>query len=127
MREPDICARRHSGNANSFLANLNVAGYKPNQRERLYLSLLNDSRATCEELSIRLGIRYSSCSARLAELKAMRWITESGERRKTSGDEWASVMRALSVDEREMLLHPQRRYTGRQAELFSGTTHLNPL
>lgn len=115
----DICSGKHAGNANSFLANLRVHAAKPSQRERIYLSLANDSRATCEELSVRLGIRYTACSARISELKAMRWVTYSGETRQTSGGADAAVLRAIGQAEREELLRPRTAYTGRQRELFS--------
>lgn len=35
---PDICANRHGGEANSFLANARVHERKPNLRERIYRS-----------------------------------------------------------------------------------------
>jgi hypothetical protein len=118
MIQPDVCRRKHGSNPNSFLANLHVSGRKHTQRERIYLSLVEQGPATCEELSLRLGIRYTTCSARLAELKADRWITPSGAERKTTGGEWASVMRALTESERDALLHPKRGYQTRQQELF---------
>ena len=114
----DICRNRHGANANSFLANLHVSGRKHTQRERIYLSLVEQGPATCEELSGRLGMRYTSVSARLAELKADRFVTPSGAERKTTGGEWASVMRALTESEREALMHPKRGYQTRQQELF---------
>lgn len=119
-RTPDICSSRHCGNSQSFLANLRVANHKPTQRERIYLELL-DANATCEELSVRLNMRYTTVSARLSELKAMHWVTESGERRLTSGRVvHASVLRALSEAERERLLNPPKFYRDRQGELFGG-------
>lgn len=116
----DICGSRSGHNAHSFLANLHVSGRKRTQRERIYLSLVEQGPATCEELSGRLTMRYTSVSARLAELKADRWVTPSGQERKTTGGEWASVMRALTEPEREALLHPSRGYTDRQGTLFEG-------
>ena len=115
---PDVCARKHGANANSFLANLHVSGRKHTQRERIYISLSEQGPATCEELSERLGMRYTSVSARLAELKADRFVAPSGAQRETTGGEMASVMRHLTAEERECLLHPKRGYTARQAELF---------
>lgn len=117
MIPSDVCARKHGANPNSFLANLHVAGRKRTQREKIYLALLEQPR-TCEELSYRLNIRYTSVSARLAELKADRWIVPSGAERATTGGEMASVMRAVGEAERDALLHPKRGYTARQAELF---------
>lgn len=116
--QPDICANRHGYNAHSFLANLRVAGRKHTLRERVYLSLADDGPQTCEQLSERLGMRYTTCSARIAELKAERWVVCSGAQRKTSGGTNAAVLRHLSHEERERLLHPGREYSGRQRELF---------
>ncbi len=117
--ERDICSNRHKGNANSFLANLRVAGRKHSLRERIYLSLLEHGPQTCEEVSYRLQIRYTTASARIAELKAQRWITPSGEQRETSGGATASVMRAVSEQQRQRLLDPGREYRPRQASLFA--------
>lgn len=115
----DICGHRSSHSANSFIANLHVAGRKHTQRERIYLWLLGSGPATCEELSNRLGLRYTSVSARLAELKRDRWVTPSGIERKTTGGELAAAMRAVSETEHEALMHPKRAaYQGRQQELF---------
>lgn len=115
----DICRHRSGANANSFLANLHVSGRKHTQRERIYLWLRAFGPATCEEISSALSMRYTSVSARLAELKAMRLVTPSGIERKTTGGELASAMRVISDREREALLHPKRAgYTDRQAELF---------
>ncbi len=115
----DICRNRHGANPNSFLANLHVSGRKHTQRERIYLQLRDSGPATCEELSQWLAMRYTSVSARLAELKAARWVTPSGQERKTTGGEWASVMRAVTESERNALLHPKRAYQTRQRELFA--------
>jgi hypothetical protein len=114
----DICAHRSSQNPRSFLANLHVSGRKHSQRERIYVQLRDSGPATCEELSLGLAMRYTSVSARLAELKADRWITPSGQERKTTGGEWASVMRAVSEPERNALLNPKRGYTDQQGALF---------
>ena len=116
--QTDVCAHRSGANANSFLANLHVSGRKRTQRERIYLSLAEQGPATCEELSGRLEMRYTSVSARLAELKAARWVTPSGAQHKTTGGDTASVMRHLTAEERERLLHPGREYTDRQGALF---------
>ena len=114
----DICAHRSSHSPRSFLANLHVTGRKRSQRERIYLQLRDFGPATCEELSQRIALRYTSVSARLAELKADRWITPSGQERETTAGEMASVMRAVSESEREALLHPKRGYAERQGLLF---------
>jgi len=120
--EPDICANRHRYEANSFLANLRVAKSKPNLRQRIYISLMEHGPATCETLSLRLGIRYTSCSARIAELKAMTWVVKSGQIGETTGGSDAAVIRHLTSEEREALLHPRRQpLYHRQGNLFTGT------
>jgi Mn-dependent DtxR family transcriptional regulator len=118
--QPDICANKHGHEANSFLANARIAGRKKNLRERIYLSLAEHGPATCEQLALRLGIRYTTCSARLSELKAMRWVARSGQIKETTGGSDAAVIRHLTVEEREKLLHPTRFYTGKpkQGNLF---------
>ena len=116
--QQDICAHRSSSNPNSFLANLHVSGRKRTQRERIYVELVEHGPATCEELSGRLGLRYTSVSARLAELKADRWITPSGAERKTTGGELASVVRAVSESEREALMRHSRGYAAAAGSAF---------
>jgi hypothetical protein len=116
--QTDICAHRSGSNAHSFLANLHVSGRKRSQRERIYVQLRDFGPATCEELSLGLAMRYTSVSARLAELKADRFVTPSGQERKTTGGEWASVMRAVSESEREILIRGTRRYSEKQGALF---------
>jgi Mn-dependent DtxR family transcriptional regulator len=117
--QPDICANRHGYEPNSFLANLRVAGRKQNLRQRIYVSLMEHGPATCEQLALRLGIRYTTCSARLSELKAMTWVVRSGQIRETTGGSDAAVVRALSAEEREKLLHPTRGYRPKQGKLFA--------
>ena len=115
---PDICSSRHQFNANSFLANLRVQESKHTLCQRIYLALEKHGPLTCEELSFRTQIRYSTVSARIAELKAMRWITPSGITRPTTSGTYASAMRHLTEGEREALLNSKRGYAPRQAELF---------
>lgn len=121
MREPDICSNRHNFNANSFLANLRVAKHKFTLCQRIYLALEKCGPLTCEEISFRLNLRYTTCSARIAELKAMRWITPSGITRPTTSGTYASAMRHLTAEEREALLNPKRGYEGRQKEFAFGS------
>ena len=117
--ERDICSNRHKGNANSFLANLRVAGRKHSLRERFYLSLYHDGPQTCEEVSYRLQIRYTTCSGRVSELKAEKLIWETGEQRETTAGATASVLAVTTAKERARLLEPGREYKPRQATLFT--------
>lgn len=115
---PDVCSSRHKNDANSFLANLHLHKHKPSLRERIYRSLMEQGPATCEQLSLRLNIRYTTCSARLSELKAMTWVVRSGSIRETTGGSDAAVVRHVTAEEREALLHPFRGYAPRQERLF---------
>lgn len=114
----DICSRKHRYDPNSFLANIRIHPHKLNLCQRIYLSLVEQGEATCEQLSLRLGIRYTTTSARVSELKAMTWIMRSGAIRETTGGSDAAVLRALTEAERERVLHPSRGYRPRQRELF---------
>jgi hypothetical protein len=105
---PDICSARHKFEPNSFLANVRIAGRKQSLRERIYASLIEHGPATCEQLALRLVIRYTTCSARISELKAMTWCVRSGQIRETTGGSDAAVIRHLTAEEREQLLHPTR-------------------
>lgn len=117
--ERDICSNRHKGNANSFLANLRVAGRKHSLCDRIYLSLYQNGPQTCEQLSLRLGIRYTTCSGRVSELKAEKLIWETGEQRETTAGATASVLAVTTAKERARLLEPGREYKPRQATLFT--------
>lgn len=76
----DICANRHGGNAESVAAN------KRTDKERdagRIIYLLNEcGDFTCEEVSNHLGMRYTTVSARMSELKRDGLI-EPTTRRKT--------------------------------------------
>lgn len=114
---PDICSNKHHYDPNSFLSNIRIHPHKLNLREKIYTFLENNGGATCEEISLRLGMRYTTVSARLSELKAETWVTPNGTRRTTGGDT-AAVIRALSEAERENILHPHRGYRPKQGTLF---------
>jgi len=116
--QPDICSRKSHNEPHSFLANLAIAGHKQSLRERIYVSLRDDGAQSCEQLSLRLGIRYTSVSARLSELKSMVWVVRTGEDRETTGGTRAGVVRHLTASEREDMLHPKRGYSERQGKLF---------
>ena len=119
--QSDICARKSHNEPHSFLANLKIAGHKQSLRERIYVSLRDDGPQSCEQLSLRLGIRYTSVSARLSELKELLWVVRTGEDRETTGGTRAGVVRHLTFEERENMLHPKRSYQGRQGDLFDAS------
>jgi DNA-binding MarR family transcriptional regulator len=114
---PDITANKHHYDPNSFLANIRIHPFKLNLREKIYCFLEKNGPATCEEIANRLGMRYTTVSARLSELKAMTWVAPMGTRKTTGGDT-AAVIRHLTEAEREKLLHPTHGYRPKQGSLF---------
>jgi hypothetical protein len=56
--------------------------------------------ATCEQASIAIGIRYTTASARVSELKAEGLLVFTGERQPTSGRSVAAMLRAVTSQER---------------------------
>jgi len=121
MLTPDICSNRHRYDPNSFLANIRIHPHKLDLRQKIYCFLAEHGPRTCEEIANRLNMRYTTVSGRLSELKAMTWVTPNGVR-KTSGGSTAAVIRALSEEERERILHPTRGYRPAQRELFPQIT-----
>lgn len=112
----DICARRHRGSAESEAANGKVAPSKHWQRELIWQKLVfaGAAGATCQEISRETGISYTSCSARMSEMKHDRWIApvlDAGGRkvrRKTQGGCSAGVWRALTHAERRGEFAPKQ-------------------
>lgn len=103
---PDICKGRHGGNAESAAANARVHRAKFELRAMIYnfVAFRGSAGATCEEVSRELGVRYTTASARISELKADRWLVDTGERRKTSTGSTAAVLRALTQAQRARAL-----------------------
>lgn len=88
----DICAGRHRGNEESEMA---FDGISP-EREKLYRRVLRAidrephyQGLTCEEISIRTGIAYTTCSARLSEMKRDGILEKIGTRATRSGSKAA--------------------------------------
>lgn len=108
----DICANRHGGNAESVAANKRVTPTKAELRISIYdyIASRGAEGATTEEVSIALGIRYTTASARISELEADRWVRKAG-RRPTSGGSTAAVLQALSRVNRSQVR--TRRYAPR--------------
>jgi len=90
----DICASRHGGSPESEDA---YAAVKP-RKEDLHEAILRElqrrgeSGATCEQLSRALGMRYTTTSARISELKRQGRVVSTGERRPTTTGCMAAVL-----------------------------------
>jgi len=99
----DVCARRHRGNPQSRAANVRVHRAKYECRAAVYAWILEQGSAgaTCEEVSRALGMRYTTTSGRISELKADGWLVPAGKTRKTSTGATAGVHRAVSAAERD--------------------------
>lgn len=96
--QPDICIHRHKGNAESVAANERVAPFKDRDRERIYRWFLEKAKggATSKDVTRCLGIPYTTVSGRLSELKAAKWLRETGQRR-----DGAAVLVAVTAEERK--------------------------
>lgn len=90
----DVTAGRHGGNRQSLLAAKDGESRRPNQRTRIWTWLHEraDRGGTVEEISIALDIRYTTVSARAAEMKTEGIIKESGRTRETETKSLASVL-----------------------------------
>lgn len=91
----DVCASRHRGSKESEVANERVSPSKAELRYRIVRWFFEHGPATCEQASIALGIRYSSMSARISELKRDGLLVPTGEHCKTSGGSPAAVLKAV--------------------------------
>lgn len=99
---PDICRGRHGGSVESEAANGRVHRAKYELRALIYnfFALRGVYGATCEQAARELGVRYTTASARISELKADNWLEPTGERRKTTGGSSAAMLRALTAGQR---------------------------
>jgi hypothetical protein len=90
----DICENRHGGNEQSRAAFAKVRPKAAALRARIlaYLRAMRPAGLTCEQLAVRLDIRYVTMAARLSELKRDGLATDSGERRPTSSGATAAVI-----------------------------------
>jgi predicted transcriptional regulator len=96
----DVCANRHQGADTSVQAFESTPKKKRKSQRLNVLRLLNlypRSGFTTDEIAKGLGIPYTSASARMAELKAIGAIKDSGKRRKTSHGKTARVMIVVST------------------------------
>lgn len=90
----DITASKHGGNAQSNAAAHDGQGRRRPQRTRIWVWLHERGTAggTVEEISQALEMRYTTVSARCAELKAAGTIRESGQTRRTETGSAAAVL-----------------------------------
>ena len=90
----DPTVTRHKGNPQSEAAHEAVRLAKRNQHRRILdeLARVGSRGSTCQELSYRLGMAYTSISARLSELKRSGDVLENGEKRATSSYCMAAVV-----------------------------------
>jgi len=72
-----------------------------------WFAIQGSAGSTCERAAHELGVRYTTCSGRISELKADGWIVATGARSKTSGGSSCAVLRAVSKAERERNRSPQ--------------------
>lgn len=91
---PDITASRHQGNPESVAAHESSPDGHSEQRERVFAFIKGKGKAGCTtwEASQELGIGYTSCSARFAELKRDLRIHANGLRRATPTGRLAAAM-----------------------------------
>jgi len=87
---PDVCRRKHGGNAESEAANL--VTNKARDRARI-ISLLKDRDWTCDELEVATQMSHQTCSARLSELLKDGVAIRTGTRRPTRTGAQAGVVR----------------------------------
>jgi hypothetical protein len=88
----DICRNRHQGNPESEAANLQTNKARDRAKVIAHITAQGARGSTCEELSVSLGLRYTTASARCSELKADGVIVTSGERRPTQTGSMAAVL-----------------------------------
>lgn len=90
----DVCTSRHRGADTSEQAFKSTPEHRRSaQREKVFQAIRRRGAegATCEEISISLGIPYTAASPRFTELTALGWIHDSGRRRPTSHGKPARV------------------------------------
>lgn len=100
---PDICRSRHGGSSESEAANARVHHAKYELRAMIlhFFRIRASAGASCEEAARELGVRYTTASARISELKADGELIPTGERKRTSGGSTAAILRVTSRVERE--------------------------
>lgn len=81
----DICRGRHRGNDESEEAHEKVMHSKKDMQHILWAQVAIYGPITCQELSEKTGIAYTTCSARLSELKRDGRLWKVGTRKTRSG------------------------------------------
>lgn len=79
----DPCERKHGGNNQSADAHARIVHTKQDSYKRIMdlLRARGSYGATSKEAAAAMGKPLHCISGRLAEMKQMKWIKESGERR----------------------------------------------
>lgn len=90
----DVCAGKHQGNRQSVKAAKEGESRRPSQRQRIWTWLheRGEVGGTVEEIADALSMRYTSVSARCAELKRDGLVKESGKTRQTETQSDAAVL-----------------------------------
>lgn len=90
----DITESRHGGNPESQEAFESVKADSSSLRKRIwtFIHARGQEGATVDEIESASGLRHQTVSARVSELKAMKLLVPSGERRKTSSGRFAAVL-----------------------------------
>jgi hypothetical protein len=92
----DVCAKRHRGAPTSEDAHDSIREHKEAQRQRILrcLEVQGPRGGICEEIARQLGMRYTTVSGRLSELKNHKdgRARESGRRRRTTSGHGAAVV-----------------------------------
>jgi hypothetical protein len=95
----DITTRRHRHSPTSDAAFEAIKDHAPNLRERVWQFIHSRGKlgATTYEVSEALGMKYTTVSARMSELKRDGRIVETGQRRVTDSNCAAAVMEAVAL------------------------------
>jgi hypothetical protein len=91
----DVCAVKHGDNSLSVAANRRVTPHKATMRTEIYscLRLDHPQGLTCKELAKKFGRPMHAISGRIAELKALALVRDSGIRR-----DRGAVVQAMAVE-----------------------------
>lgn len=90
----DITISHHRGNPESMETNANLQPRKSELRERIYRWYLRRGQlgAVAEEAELDMGFARGTAQPRITELKAMKRLVKTGERRLTSTGNPAAVL-----------------------------------
>jgi len=90
----DITANRHGGNPESQEANVSIAKNKEAVRMEVFewAKKQGSKGITADETAAHFNCTHNHVAPRIAELKAMKVLVRSGERRKTRTGRMAAVL-----------------------------------